>query len=133
MEKDKILGVALAKEACPLCGSLHDGPILMNTRLNTSQAKKIEDLHQKVIGYMDKPCDSCQELMSKGFLLIGIVSEKSEDNNPYRSGNQWVITLDYAERLLGVDNVGKGAAFIDIIEAEKLGFPVENVQPKTEP
>ena len=49
--KESTLGVALVKEACPLCGALSDGPIVMNKRLSKSMAKRVEELHGKTIGY----------------------------------------------------------------------------------
>ena len=81
MSKEKLLGVALVKEACPLCGAAEDGPIVMNTRLGPQRAKDVEELHGKVVGYMDKPCSQCQGLLDQGFLLIGVIEEKTDDPN----------------------------------------------------
>ena len=122
----KTFGVALVKEACPLCGALQDGPIVMNTRLTEGYAKKVEDLNGKVIGYSDKPCETCADLMTKGFLLIGVDEEKSQGDmeNPYRSGHQWVITNEAAERMFDEQARTKGAAYIDIKMASQLGFPI---------
>lgn len=123
---DNKLGVALVKEACPLCGKTEDGPIIMNTRLTNKMARKVEELHGQVIGYMDKPCKECQEYMSKGFLLIGVIDEKTEDKtNPYRSGNIWVIKHEAAEKMF--NDTSKGAAFIDVKAAEQIGLPFENI------
>lgn len=120
--KGNNLGVALCKEACPLCGKLEDGPILLNTRLTPGEAKKVESLHGQTIGYMDKPCSECQDMMSKGFLLIGVDEEKTEDRkNPYRTGHQWVITHEAAKQLF--NNSGdKGVAFLDIKAAKQIGL-----------
>lgn len=133
MSKEKVLGVALVKEACPLCGAAQDGPIVMNTRLGPQRAKDVEELHGKIVGYMDKPCGQCQALLDQGFLLIGVIEEKSDDpKNPWRSGHQWVVTHDYANRLFDGNPPKKGAAFIDIKIAKQIGLPVADLTPKGE-
>lgn len=85
------LEVALAKEVCFICMKEVDGPILMNSVLTESNANKIKELHQKVIGFAEKPCRECQESMEKAFLFIGFDEEKSDmENLPegfYRSGH----------------------------------------------
>lgn len=121
--------IALAKEACRLCGKIEDGPILIKKRAVKADNNEFEDkLHGKTIGYMEKPCKDCQEIMDRAFLLIGIVEAKTDDhNNPYRSGNKWGITLKAAQRMLGKDNCKKGIAFIDVLVAQEIGFPNVNL------
>ena len=127
--KEKSLEIALVKEACKVCGKEYDGPIVMNTQLSEYKAKEVKDLHGKCIGYMKEPCDDCKELMSKGFVLIGMVSDLTKDpSNPYRSGNIWVVTHEYASRLFQDDKetLEKGVAFIDAVDARSMGFPMEH-------
>lgn len=124
MMKEDRLGVAMVKEACPLCGALQDGPIILNKRLTPGEAKKVKDLHGQTIGYSEKPCKECQDIMNQAFLLIGIVETKTDDpKNPYRSGNKWGVKPEYAKKLLGEDGIKKGAAFISVEAAHKMGFP----------
>lgn len=124
MGNEKKLGVALAKEACPACGALVDGPILMNTKLTKKAAEETESLHGKVIGYLEKPCEKCQTLMSRGFLLIGIDMDKTEDEtNPYRSGHQWVISTESADKTFKDVNKDAGYAFISTDIAKRIGLP----------
>jgi hypothetical protein len=128
MKNENILGVALVKEACPLCGHIEDGPILLNTRLNPSAAKKIESMHGQTIGYMDKPCKDCQDIMDKAILLIGVVEAKTDDyKNPYRSGNKWGVTEDFIRKAFPenmVNNViKKRICFFPVEAASKMGFP----------
>lgn len=133
MSKDKTLGIALVKEACPLCGAAEDGPIVMNTRLSKRMAEKVEAMHGKVVGYMDKPCKTCQNLLDQGFLLIGVIEEKTDDkSNPWRSGHQWVVTHDYADRLFQGNPPKIGTAFMDIKAAKEIGLPVADLTPKGE-
>jgi len=115
--------VALAKEACPLCGKLEDGPIIIGTRGVKKSNNELEDsVHGKCIGYMKEPCSECKEMMKQGFLLIGVVGAKTDDiKNPYRSGNIWVVRNEAAKEMFG--DISKGAAFIDVVEAKNLGFP----------
>lgn len=130
---ERTLEVALVKEACPLCGALIDGPIVMNTRLTPGEAKKVKALHGQTIGYAPKPCPECQDVMSKAILLIGVVEAKSPDmNNPYRSGNKWGVTEDFIRRTfsppeLVEDVIKKRACFFPVEEAEKMGFPNCNI------
>lgn len=127
MKEENKLGVALAKEACPACGALVDGPILMNNKLTKKEAEKVEDLHGKVIGYLDEPCDSCQDLMSQGFLLLGVdMSKTTDETNPYRSGHQWVITHEAVDKLFNNINTDLGYAFISTDIAKKIGLPIKN-------
>lgn len=83
--------VALCKEACPACGALVDGPIVMNRTLTAKEAERVDNLHGKCIGFSNHLCDKCKEYCSQGLLLIEIDSEKSEKNNPYRTGKIYVI------------------------------------------
>lgn len=127
MKDESTIGVALVKEACPLCGKVEDGPIILNTRLSVKRAKEVEKLHGQVIGYMDKPCKECQEYMTQGILLIGVIEEKTDDEkNPYRSGNIWVMKKEAFQRIFG-SIPEKGAAFLDIKAAKQIGLPFENV------
>ena len=125
------LGVALVKEACPICGKLQDGPIVMNTILSEYRAKQVEEMNGKTIGYSKEPCDECKDLMSKGFLVIGYVESKTDfDEKPinfYRSGNQWVIKPESAVRMFGEEHCQKGVLFLSVEAADKMGFPECNL------
>lgn len=85
------VGTALAKEICIICIKEQDGPILINTILTEQEAKKVEKMHNQVIGFADKPCESCQKMMEQAFIFIGFDEEKSDmENLPYgfyRSGH----------------------------------------------
>lgn len=123
-----ILGVALVKEACPLCGALSNGPIIMNSILSEGRAKEVEALNGKTIGYSNEPCKSCKDIMAQSFLLIGIVDSKTTDHkNPYRSGNQWGIKKEAALEIFGEETCKKGVAFIDVLLANEIGLPDANI------
>jgi len=122
--KKNTLGVALVKEACPLCIRIIDGPILMNTKLSVSRAKEVEALHGQCIGYAIQPCDQCKSLMEKGFLLIQCDESKTDDKqNPWRTGKQCVIKREAAKQIFGKDHMVKGAAFLTIETWTKIGLP----------
>ncbi len=125
------LGVALVKEACPICGKLQDGPIVMNSVLTKNYADEVEKLHGKCVGYSEDPCEDCKDLMSKGFLIIGYVESKTDfDEKPvnfYRSGNQWVVKPESAIRMFGEENCKKGVLFLAVETADKMGFPECNL------
>lgn len=127
MEKVNKLGVALVKKACRICGKSMDGPIIMNSRLSVAMAQKVEKLHGKTIGYAKEPCQECQDMMKQGILLVGVVEAKTDDhNNPYRSGNRWVVKEDFIKRAFGdmaEKVINKGVAFFSVETAHKMGFP----------
>lgn len=82
------LGVALAKELCPICAKEIDGPILMGTVLSKKNAQKVNKMNGKIIGWSSKPCTECQEYINNGvFFVIGIDIEKSYKEGLYRSGH----------------------------------------------
>lgn len=83
--------VALAKEACLACGTLIDGPIIMNTKLTKKEAQKVKNIHGKCIGYAKKLCPKCKELASQGLLCVEIDEAKSEPDNPYKTGFIFVL------------------------------------------
>lgn len=117
--------VALVKKACPICGKLVDGPIVINTMLTEKCANEVKELHGKTIGYSEEPCSECKDFMNKGFLVIGVIGEKTDDkSNPYRSGNQWVIKNEVAHEIFGEKFCSKGAGFIDVKDAKNIGLPL---------
>ena len=89
---ESVVGVALVKEACQLCGQLVDGPIIINTRLTKAAADEVNQMHGECVGYLEKPCDECQKLMNLGIVIVEVDEEKSKDeNNPYRTGRVFVV------------------------------------------
>lgn len=89
-KKDNTVGVALVKEVCIVCTKEMDGPIIMNTILTKKHAEEIESMHGKVVGFAEKPCHKCMEMIENAFVLIGIDERKSDLNNLpegfYRTG-----------------------------------------------
>lgn len=83
------VGVALAKELCPICAKEIEGPIVMGTVLSKKNAQKVNEMNGKVIGWSPKPCPECQKFIDDGiFFVIGIDIEKSTDEEGlYRSGH----------------------------------------------
>jgi len=123
------VGVALTKELCPVCTAEMDGAIMMNTRLTENNAKKVEALHGKVVGWSKELCDNCKDMKSKGFILIGAVEAKTTDTtNPYRSGNIWVVKEEVADKLYAPHPRPKsGVSFIDVTVAEQMKLPGVNL------
>jgi len=105
----------MENEACILCGR----PI------NAPEGNK---LSVNITGFTEKPCEKCQGMMEKGFLLVGIVQSKTEDvKNPYRSGNLWVISNEKAKAIFEPKNLDNGACFIDVNDALALDLPDINL------
>jgi len=90
MKTKNNLGVALVKELCPICSKKIDGPIVLNTYLTSSSAKKVEEMNGKIIGWSKEPCKKCKEDLDKAFLFIGIDDDKSNKKDGlsgiYRTG-----------------------------------------------
>lgn len=130
-----IFPVAMVYRVCRICGAKDGGEILMSMKGMSEDGeahKKFMENHNKCIDYMEKPCDKCADLMSKGFLLIECDEVKTGGDlkNPYRTGRQWVITQEYAKHLFKDPNhLAKGVAFIGMEDAENLGFNKQENQP----
>lgn len=124
MNHDKI-GIVVVYEVCPLCGNKDEGTIVMNTKLTKEYANEVKSLHKKAVGIANKPCKECQDMMAKGFLLIGADMSKTTDiKYPYRTGHIWVIDSGKAKEIFGEENTKLGASFIELEVAEKIGLPI---------
>ena len=122
--KEDTLGVALVHELCRICGKEVNEQIVMNQKLTEKNATEIKSMHKKAIGYSEEPCDECKELMTKGYILIEYDEAlTTEKNNPYRTGNIWVITFDAAKRMnMDKDTFENGYALIDEDITNKIGL-----------
>jgi len=115
--------VSLAKELCIVCCKEMDGPILINKRLTKKDAERVKNLNGKVIGWSEKLCDDCNDMKEKGFIFIGYDSSKTDDrNNPWRTGNIWVVKKEAARNMLDEKTYNKGFVFIDIEDAKRIGL-----------
>ena len=129
--KEDILGVAIVHELCRICAKEMNEQIVMNQKLTEKNAAEIKSMHNKAIGYSEEPCDECKELMTKGFILIEYDEAlTTEKNNPYRTGNMWVITgesgFEVAERIgVDKDTIAIGYSLIDIKTAQNLGLSIK--------
>lgn len=101
------LEVALAKELCPICCKEIDGPIIMNSVLTSSEAKKVKELHGKVIGFSENACEECTKHKDEVVYLIGIDSSQSD-----------------MQRLEGIYRIG------DILGIKKESDFITNIDPK---
>lgn len=131
MVKENNLEVALAKELCIICTKEMDGPIIMNTILNSSQAKKVKDLHSKVIGFAPEPCPECQENLKKAFFFIGFNEKKSDMKNLpegfYRTGHLIGVKKDIPLVIEGMkehcpSSLEKGYVFMPYEIMKELGL-----------
>jgi len=93
MEKNK-LGVSLVKYLCPVCGKETDEGIIMNSLLTEKNAKAVEELNGKAIGFADHVCGECTKYKDNAVFFIGIDASKSQPNNPYRTGQLVAVRKD---------------------------------------
>ena len=118
-------GIALIKEACPICCKEMDGPIIIGKKRNKKRAKEINDMNGKVVRFADDPCPECQKLIDKGcFFIIGIDPRKTTDmNNPYRTGHIVGITKECNfYKFLPEETKKYKALLMDVKEMVQLGL-----------
>lgn len=84
--------VSIVKYICPICGNVAEEGIIMNSLLSEDAAKEVKNLNGKAIGYADHACKECAKY--KGVYIIGIDESKSDDKNPWRTGNIVCIKED---------------------------------------
>ena len=121
------LGIALIKYACPICGEVNEDAtaIALNKKLTKKAAQEIKSMHDKVVGFSDKPCKKCQSYIDKGaFFIIGIDKDKTDDwSNPYRTGHIVGIKKDSDfYRSLPDEYKTKEAMFMDYRQMQKIGM-----------
>lgn len=123
-EKSKKLGVALVHTLCPVCTRVIDDSILLNKRLTEGEAKKVEAMNNTNT-WSKELCSECQEMKSKGFILIGADEKKTEDvTNPWRTGQIWCVKQEVADELFKPHPPpASGISFIDINVARQMQLP----------
>lgn len=123
------IGVAIVHEVCPICGKPMNESILMNRKIGPKRAKQVEEAHGKTIGYSENACKDCASYKNDCVYVIEIDVDKSESNNPYRTGKYWGIVKDFAffvdhpEYIITTKN-GVSFCFMDKEVTHKLGFYV---------
>ena len=79
------LGVSIVKYLCPICGKEADNGIIMNSLLTEENAKEVEKLHNKAIGYAEHESKECATNKDKVVVYVGIDASKSTKEYPYRT------------------------------------------------
>lgn len=123
------VGVALAKEACPICCKPIDGPILIGRKIGKRYAENVNKMNGQLIGWSKNPCPDCQKLINEGcFFIIGVDGSKTDDpNNPYRSGHIVGISKECEFYKLLSDEVKEhNGIYMDYRDMKKYGFIQES-------
>lgn len=92
---DNKLGVAIVHEICPICGKPMNESIVINKRLTVKEAKKVEDMNHKAIGFSQNACDECLKYKDTAVFCIAIDCKKSTPKEPYRTGQLVGIRKDF--------------------------------------
>lgn len=134
------LEVALVKELCIICTKEVDGSIIMNSVLTEKHAREVKELHGKVVGLAEEPCEDCKKDMEEYFILIGFDEEKSDlENLPegfYRTGVKLLAKKD--SRIVEHIEVSvplskeKGFCFVPQLFIDKLIEEVKNLEDESE-
>lgn len=124
------LEVALVKELCPVCCKEMNGPIILNSILTPNEAKKVKDLHHKVIGFADHCCEECSKYKDEAVFFVSIDKSKSSGGsleNLYRTGKISGIKKDidmikqFKDYIITIKD-GTQIVFIDENAGKKLGL-----------
>ena len=127
--KTNNLEVSLVKELCPVCCKEMDGPIIMNTVLTEKHAKKVKDLHNKVVGFANHCCEECSKYKDEAVFFVGIDASKSSKDsleNLYRTGKisgikkEADIIKSFKDYIVTIED-GTQIIFIDEEFGKKLG------------
>lgn len=84
--KDSVIGTAVVHEICPICGKTMNEQIVMNRHLSMKAAREVNELNGKAIGYSKNACEECTKYKDEVVYIIGVDPKRSEENNPYRTG-----------------------------------------------
>lgn len=129
MPKDTF-SVAIVNYACPICGRVADSAIVMNQRLTKKDAEKVKELNNKTIDWSETACEECASHKDECIYIIEIDVEKSEPNNPYRTGIYWGVCkdfdlfVDHPEYILKTKD-GVQFCFMDKEFTNQIGLPHE--------
>ena len=124
------LEVSLVKELCPVCGKEIDGPIILNSILIENEAKKVKDLHNKVIGFANHCCEECSKYKDKVVFFVSIDESKSSKDslkNLYRTGKisgikkEADIIKSFKDYIITIKD-GTQIVFIDEETGKNLGI-----------
>lgn len=129
MSKDNF-AVGMVNYICPICGKVISYGIIINRRLTKKDAEKVHKANGQTVGYADHVCEECAAHKDDCIYVIEIDAEKSEPNNPYRTGMYWRLRKDFAlfvEHPEGVLKTKDGVqfCFMDKEFTNKIGLPHE--------
>ena len=123
------LEVSLVKELCPVCCKEIDGSIILNSILTENEAKKVKDLHNKVVGFANHCCEECSKYKDKAVFFVSIDESKSSKDslkNLYRTGKisgikkEADIIKSFKDYIVTIED-GTQLIFIDEEFGKKLG------------
>ncbi len=111
--EEKTLEVSLVKRVCPTCTKEVDAEIVMNTRLTTFDAKNVKEMHGKVVGMLDHPCEDCKKAAPDGIYFVGIDPEKGgkQEHELWRTGNVIALKKSAVKRMMPDADISKGYTY----------------------
>lgn len=107
---------------CPLCAGESNELFLLGRLPDDAEAPR-----QGVVPGMSQPCDTCKKYMEMGVLLI-VCKDGTDQKNPYRTGEQHVVTVEAAERIFSDSLKGHRVLFIEETVARTLGLPIPEMK-----
>ena len=130
MSKDNF-AVGMVNYICPICGKVVDNAIIMNKRLIKKAAEEVRKADGKTVGYSENACKECASHKDECVYIVEIDAEKSEPNNPYRTGMYWGVRKDFAlfvDHPEGILKTKDGVQFYFMNKefANQIGLPHEN-------
>lgn len=118
---------AIVKYVCPICGSVVEDNIIINSRLTEEDASKVRELHNKIVGYSDHACEECSKYKDDVVYFIEIDSEESVGNDMRRTGRISGIRKESelvaaAEKYIITLEDGTRFCYIDKKEGKRIGM-----------
>jgi len=108
------INLSLKRKTCKACA------IFIEYDMDISEGDILPPEAPRTISF----CESCTTFMKFHFLIIGIDSTKTTNpDNPYRSGDQWAISVESAANYFSEKEMERGFTWLSLERAKEMNLP----------
>jgi len=108
------INLSLKRKTCKACA------IFIEYDMDISEGDILPKETPRTISF----CESCTNFMNHYFLIIGIDSTKTTNpDNPYRSGDQWAISMESAKNYFTEEEMERGFIWLSLERAKEMKLP----------
>jgi hypothetical protein len=108
------INLSLKRKTCKACA------IFIEYDMDISEGDILPPEAPRTINF----CKSCKSFMINYFLIIGIDSTKTTNpDNPYRSGDQWAISVESAKNYFTEKEMERGFIWLSLEKAKEMKLP----------